>query len=381
MSLIWVNYPAETYTPTSSGALATIIWECSKQAVSEGIVPSVITRPSPFAPFAVPEICFVPYPRLPSSRLLKRALGAHRRITGWEHLRHRAYAIRVAAAISALNRPADPLVLFNDPAMAVFLRGRFPERRIVHWFENQHGAPSKRVRDRFASSVDVTLGVSDFTSKWISSHYSVPDVKTLYNGVDIELFSPANETNEGPPIIGFVGRTGIEKAPDLLLKAAIKLSARDRNFALQLVGSNHWDRFEFDEYQRELRELTATLDAAGVKTFHTGHVGRAELPEVLRRTQIHVVPSRWDEPFGLTTVEGMATGLAIIASATGGTPEVIGEAGLLFAKDDVGELAEHLYTLLHEPETRKRYMIAARERAKQFTWRRTWQELKVHAGI
>jgi glycosyltransferase involved in cell wall biosynthesis len=175
------------------------------------------------------------------------------------------------------------------------------------------------------------------------------------------------------PVINFVGRTGIEKAPDLVLKAAVKLAARGLTFGVQILGSNHWDRLEMDDYQRELQRLAADLESRGIAVRRPGHIARAALPGELRRADIHVVPSRWEEPFALTILEGMACGLATIASRTGGAPEVVGDAGLLFERDDVDGLAEQLARLMTDPALRGDYARRARARAEEFTWDKTWE--------
>jgi glycosyltransferase involved in cell wall biosynthesis len=322
------------------------------------------------------------YPAIPNNQLLVKAMRVQRKLSGWNHLRHKAYAIRVSGALTRLTISDEPLVLINDPEMVIYLRSRFPARRIVHWFENQQTSRPRIQRDYGKCAMVTTCGVSNFTSKWVGSYYGVSDVRTLYNGVDSEQFSPASEPVKGTPFINFVGRTGIEKAPDLLLKAAVAVAESvTRNFGIQLVGSNHWDRFELDEYQRELAGYVEQLTNLGVEVRRPGHVGRAELPDHFRRSSIHVVPSRWDEPFGLTTVEGMASGLATIGSNTGGTSEVIGDAGLLFERDSVTGLANCLIHYLGSSDARLEGGSKARDRAIQFSWRRTWNELKVHAGI
>ena len=124
---------------------------------------------------------------------------------------------------------------------------------------------------------------------------------------------------------------------------------------VQVLGSNHWDRFEADDYQRELSSLAAELERLGVEVRRPGHISRANLPTELARAHIHVVPARWDEPFGMTTIEGMACGLATVASATGGTPEVAGDAALLFERESVDGLATHLDRLLADEALRRDY--------------------------
>lgn len=380
MSIVFINNPLETFTPTCSGALATIIWECCKVARSEGLSPTVITRTSQAATFDWPHTVCIDYPQIPQNSLAIRALRMQRKLTGWDQLRHKAYAVRVEQAIRRIPDSGAPLLLINDPGMAIFLRHRFPNRPIVHWFQNQQEARPRLKRD-YAAAASVTCGVSDFTSKWIAAYYGVKTVATMYNGVDADHFKPAATQPEGPPFVNFVGRTGIEKAPDLVLKAAITLSNSTTAFGVQLVGSNHWDRFEMDSYQRELKVLVDELKSRGVEVRQPGHVGRAALPEQFQRAQIHVVPSRWDEPFGLTTVEGMASGLATIASNTGGTPEVVGDAGMLFERDSAADLAEKLRVLVTDSDTRAELAKRARARAMEFSWKRTWGQIRLHAGV
>ena len=275
-----------------------------------------------------------------------------------------------------LRLPGAPVVLNNDPEMAVLFRKAFPQACILHCFHNQHEC-KPLFRGLYKKSVDATLAVSDFTSRWIESHYGLDadSVRTLYNGVDTMRFRPS-EFASVPPVIGFVGRTGIEKAPDVLLDAALLLADRTTEFRLQLVGSNHWDRFEDDEYQRRLNQLVARLESKGIPVRRPGHVSREKLPEEIRKAQIHVVPSRWDEPFGLATLEGMACGLATVVSDTGGTPEVVGDSALLFTRDSPSELAAILYQLITCEALRNDYQRRARERALELNWDRASSELE-----
>ncbi len=375
MSVVFINHPLETWTPTSSGALATIIWQCCRLEQGQPNPPYVITRGSQEARFPWARTFTIDPPALPTHPLAVKVLRAERKLTGWRHLRHRAYAFQVAATIAKHKLDTLPFVLINDPEMAVYLRRRFPQARILHWFQNQlESAP--RFRALYAQAVDVTAGVSDFTGRWVSDYYGVPAVQTIYNGLDGEQFTPRADGPDETPILNFVGRTGIEKAPDLLLRAALRLADTTRDFGVQMIGSNHWDRFELDDYQRSLLGLVAQLEARGISVARPGHIGRAMLPAAIRQAHIHVVPSRWDEPFGLTTVEGMASGLAVVASRTGGTPEVVGEAGLMFERDNADDLANNLAQLIADPDLRVRYAHLARERALEFPWERTWQRLR-----
>ncbi len=370
MSLVFINYSAETYTPTQSGAIATHIWECCCAARRRGVTPMVLSRRCAAEPYRDGDTILLDYPPLPTNPVLKKYFRAQRRITGWRHVRQGAYALRVARALR--GRLEDrPWVLHNDPELAIYLRRRFPRARLLHHFHNPLEM-TPRGREAFARAVDVVTGVSNFISGWARSYFNLGDVTTVYNGVDSRRFQPVNQEDEEKPVIGFLGRTGVEKAPDLLLRAALKVAEKTRGFRLQILGSNHWDRFEMNEYQRTLKDLSGQLEALGIEVRWCGHVDRERLPAELRKAQIHVVPSRWDEPCALTLFEGMAAGLAVVASATGGTPEVVGDAGLLFERDSVTGLAGHLERLLASVALRRDLAARARARAQSFTWEKTF---------
>lgn len=78
---------------------------------------------------------------------------------------------------------------------------------------------------------------------------------------------------------------------------------------------------------------------------------------------IVVVPSVWQEAFGLSVIEGMASGKTVIASKIGGIPEIIkdGEDGLLFRPGDVDALTEKILAVADDPVLRETIGAAARE--------------------
>ena len=374
MQPVFINCTAETFTPTRSGAICTGIWEVCQVAQSQGVTPWVVTRTSSAAPYNWPNTVFVDYPHIPQNKFLSKAWYLHKEATGWGHVRQKAYLLRVVRAIRWAGLENGPFLLHNDIEMAVYLRRKFPKAFILHRSHNNNPC-SPKFRKQFSGSVNVAIAVSDFCGEWNETYFGMEagQIRTVYNGINLDRFCPAPPP-EGVPIINFVGRTDRAKAPDLLLKAARRLSEKTTKFGLQILGTNHYGYSVPDAYQAEIAALSADLEAQGIGISRPGFVSRPELPAVLRRAQINVVPSRWDEPFGLVTLEGMATGLATVASRTGGTPEVVGDAGLLFERDSVDGLTAHLETLL-DPGCRAEYAQAARRRAEEFPWKRTWDHL------
>jgi glycosyltransferase involved in cell wall biosynthesis len=74
----------------------------------------------------------------------------------------------------------------------------------------------------------------------------------------------------------------------------------------------------------------------------TGH----ELVTLLNTHRVMIVPSRWQEPFGLVALEGIACGCVVIGAECGGLPDAIGPAGVLFACDNVADMARQIEALL-----------------------------------
>ncbi|MDQ6615335.1 MAG: glycogen synthase [Actinomycetota bacterium] len=117
---------------------------------------------------------------------------------------------------------------------------------------------------------------------------------------------------------------------------------------------------------------------ADLRTMRAGVVwveepmSRPEAVQVLSHASVFVCPSRY-EPFGLVNVEAMACGAPVVATATGGIPEVVveGHTGYLVAPgpEFVHDLAERINALLHDHATARRFGEAGRQRVlDNFTW-------------
>jgi glycosyltransferase involved in cell wall biosynthesis len=83
-----------------------------------------------------------------------------------------------------------------------------------------------------------------------------------------------------------------------------------------------------------------------------GHVSRSEVSTILARSRAAVVPSQWEETFGMVAVEAMATGTAPVASAHGAFPELVthGSDGALFPPTDLDALVNILADVDDNPQ-------------------------------
>ncbi len=148
----------------------------------------------------------------------------------------------------------------------------------------------------------------------------------------------------------FVGRLVSDKGVDLLLEALGRLRAGGVRPRLSIVG----DGPERPALQSQTRDLglVGQVEFVGVRTGE-------DLVGVLNDHEILVVPSRYDEPFGVVALEGIACGSAVLGSAGGGLVDAIGPCGLTFPNGDLAALTERLATLLTDAALRERFRAAA----------------------
>jgi len=185
---------------------------------------------------------------------------------------------------------------------------------------------------------------------------------TIPFGVDPRRFPYRQEPRPARRLL-FVGRLTPEKGVDTLLGAARLLAAatdRDR-LEVNIVGG------PLDGVHAErLRNAAATIGPAVTVSF-TGRVDRERLPAVYAGHDILVFPSVWDEPFGITILEAMSCGLAVVATGTGGSGEIVrdGINALTFPPGDEQALAARIERLRGEPrlleELRHRGRVAVEE--------------------
>jgi UDP-glucose:(glucosyl)LPS alpha-1,2-glucosyltransferase len=114
-------------------------------------------------------------------------------------------------------------------------------------------------------------------------------------------------------------------------------------------------------YVRQIRSLA---EAAGVAM--SGYRDHPLVLEAMTRAAIVVVPSRWNEPFGLTALEALACGAPLIVSSRGGLPEVVGEAAVYVDPESPEEIAATILALARDPARREALSVAGRERAWTF---------------
>ncbi len=139
-------------------------------------------------------------------------------------------------------------------------------------------------------------------------------------------------------IITFVGKLNRSKGYDLFGKAVIKILKNYNEWSAYVIGDEPRDKLEF-EHKR--------LNKLGFKEHY-------EVINIYKKTSIAVVCSRWDEPFGRTSLEAAANGCAVIISNKGGLPETITN-GIILKKLTVKEIYNNIKDLIKDSKKRNNF--------------------------
>lgn len=232
---------------------------------------------------------------------------------------------------------------------------RIGAERIAGW-----EGPIRRLLNRLTGGlatrvVAVSEAVREETARTLG--IAPERIAVIPNGVDNHAFAPASHPAEAP-VIGCTGRLHRKNGHPTLLEAFAAIRQAVPEARLLLVGDG--------PERRSLERTVAGRGWGGAVTF-AGE--QADVRPWLHRMAVYVQPSI-SEGMSNSILEAMASGLPVVATRVGGTPEVVedGVSGLLVPPEDPAALATALVTLLGDPPRRAAMGAAGRDRvARQFS--------------
>lgn len=142
-------------------------------------------------------------------------------------------------------------------------------------------------------------------------------------------------------LIGAVSRLTVHKGHEFLFRAMKEVTKKQKHICAKLLVIGSGDE------EHNLKELAYKLNLEKNILFFGV---RKNIPDLMKAMDIFVHPSLF-EPFGITIVEAMYSGLPVVATNVGGIPEIVkdGETGLLVSPRDYGALADALLRLIEDP--------------------------------
>ncbi|HLH59048.1 MAG TPA: glycosyltransferase [Streptosporangiaceae bacterium] len=192
-------------------------------------------------------------------------------------------------------------------------------------------------------------------------------------GVDTEQFSPDGPVaprSERPRLVAVA--THLERDG---LETAVRAMSDIPETELLIVGGPERKMLRKDDACCELARLAGGLGVSD-RVMFTGRVSHGDMPALLRSADL-LVDMSWYEPFGMATLEAMACGTPVVASAIGGHRDTVvdGTTGMLVPPGQPALLARRIRRLLANPMLLEGYGIAAADRARaRYSWDRVGRE-------
>lgn len=355
--------PGDHFSPRTGSAIPTVVHGLSAATPEAEPRPRVLvahsTYPDRYPSAEVVEFTLRPTRRL--DRYLDPALGR----AGLP----RPGARRVLAPALAVQQGWDSsVVLAHNLPQAVPLVDAsrhtpvlYAHNQLLRTYSTREAA---RVLGPAAAIVCVSGSLADAVSERLPPAMR-SRVVVVGNGVDVAGFDPRPRPARASLQVIFIGRSIWEKGPDVLVDAVVQLNRPD--IELVVVGSTGFAAdAPLSPYEQDLRQRAGTRSTTRI-TFRP-FLDRVEVRRVLEAADVVVVPSRWPEPCGLTVLEGMAAGAAVIASHIGGIPETAGGAGILVPPADSAALAAALEALADDRDLLARTARQGRQHAERSSW-------------
>lgn len=246
--------------------------------------------------------------------------------------------------------------IFKDAFVALFAR-KFSKNkpRVVMTRHLVKKAKRNPLYKWFYKEIDKIIFVSNLTeSEFLSSHPQIEAdrMRVIHNSIlpyqstisDTRL-TETSQLPENTLRLAFVGRIVKEKGIEILLESLKKIA--DKDFHLFIIGKGE------TEYTSKLKEMASSYQLDDKITF-TGFIG--DVNPIIKSMDVGVLPSVWQEPFGLTIIEFMQLGKAVITTNNGAQTEIISsqENGILVPPNDTKQLSAAIDELIRDKEKRIR---------------------------
>ena len=266
----------------------------------------------------------------------------------------------------------DIIILENCPGHAYKLSQRGFQNVILHLNNDLLNSESRYHDDIFNGLVKI-LTCSNFIKERVSTIQQNSKIQTLYNAIDVTNFITKGKpsvvredlglTNEDFVIV-YSGRINKDKGVSELIDALLKLKDTPDIKLMIIGGAFYGNAKDEDDFIRSLKGKAEKIEE---KIVFTGFVPYQNIPDYLHLADIAALPSMWEEPFGLTIVEALASGLPLITTQSGGIPEICQGVATIVDRDDiVNNLASAIHDLYDNQEKCKRMSKVSIERAKLF---------------
>ena len=241
----------------------------------------------------------------------------------------------------------DLIILENNITIEKKLRNQTKTKIVLH-LHNDYINKNIRNSNVIISNCDEVWTVSNFIENQVKSINKNVITRTLYNGVDFEKFIKTDgkiiedykrkyNIKNSDTVYVYVGRIFDGKGVKELINAFNIFSQNKNNVKLLIVGSPKSSKFKHKKYFEDCLQL------ANEKTFFVGQIPNNEISNIYKVSHVQLIPSMFEEAFGMILIEGIICGEAIIISNSGALPEITkGYAKVCDRNNIVNDLVDNM---------------------------------------
>ena len=250
----------------------------------------------------------------------------------------------------------------NRPYVFAFIANKIRDIPITLFFHNNplemKGSKSISEREEILKRAKRIFFVSKYIKKQflIGIKYSKNENEkliVLYNGITRNVASFPKKKKE----VLFVGRIVKEKGAHLYVDAVDFLASKFPDWKFIICGSPKLGHNDTKSIYAS--SVTQKFLDIGVNTLFTGYLKNDEILKKMANASIVVVPSLWDEPYGLVVSEAMSSGCAVISTNSGGIPEILKGNGILIKNINKNKLINKMTLLINNSEELKKFQQLA----------------------
>lgn len=238
------------------------------------------------------------------------------------------------------------VIFENNPVLRmswINLLTRKPIVVALHTWLSENGRVNRQHFIKAAWLKIATKVVAVSNALRVKSYKNAVVIQNAYND---KLFRDSYPETEKKGFV-FLGRLVSDKGADqaVNLLSSLKGHIPEEDFELEIIGSGP-----------ELENLIKLVSDLGItaQVVFTGSLTGQSLVEHLRKRKYILVPSAWEEPFGLVVLEGMGCGCIPVVSNGGGLPEAVGDAGVVFERNNAHDFFEKVLGLIMDEKFQKK---------------------------
>lgn len=288
------------------------------------------------------------------------------------------YLKKVKKLVKKNNENYDIVIVENQLDFIIPMEKIFKDKIILH-LHNDYLYKEIKNSEKIGSKCRNVFCVSNYVKSRVDTVPTIKKSCVLYNGIDLEKFNNNIEQNKkeyvrkkysikkSNIVFLYTGRLQQKKGIKELIVAFIKLLDDFPNIKLLIVGSYFYSKYQSNPFLNELKQLSREYKK---QIIFTGYVDYNEIPTIYKICDVQVIPSICEDACPLTVIEGMAAGLPLIVSKSGGIPELVNKnCAICIGKNE--KFIENLYLnmkkFILDKNKREKMKIASLENSKKFS--------------